>query len=246
MSYQWNWSIFSSPVPTGETTYLGWMFSGLQTTVTLSLCAWVMALALGSLMGVLRTVPNKWLSGLAAAYVEVFRNIPLLVQLFIWYFVLPELLPFGLGDAFKQQLNPLTQQFLSAMVCLGFFTSARVCEQVRAGINSLPRGQKNAGLALGFTLPQTYRHVLLPMAFRLVVPPLTSEFLNIFKNSAVCSTIGLLELAAQGRQLVDYTAQPYESFIAVTLLYVLINVVVMSLMRVVETKTRVPGYMGSK
>ena len=246
MSYQWNWSIFSSPVPTGETTYLGWMLSGLQTTVTLSLCAWVMALALGSLMGVLRTVPNKWLSGLASAYVEVFRNIPLLVQLFIWYFVLPELLPFGLGDAFKQQLNPLTQQFVSAMVCLGFFTSARVCEQVRAGINSLPRGQKNAGLALGFTLPQTYRHVLLPMAFRLVVPPLTSEFLNIFKNSAVCSTIGLLELAAQGRQLVDYTAQPYESFIAVTLLYVLINVVVMMLMRMVEEKTRVPGYIGGK
>ena len=246
MSYQWNWSTFSSPVPTGETTYLGWMLSGLQTTVTLSLCAWVMALALGSLMGVLRTVPNKWLSGLAAAYVEVFRNIPLLVQLFIWYFVLPELLPFGLGDAFKQQLNPLTQQFLSAMVCLGFFTSARVCEQVRAGINSLPRGQKNAGLALGFTLPQTYRHVLLPMAFRLVVPPLTSEFLNIFKNSAVCSTIGLLELAAQGRQLVDYTAQPYESFIAVTLLYVLINVVVMTLMRHLENKTRVPGYLGGK
>jgi glutamate/aspartate transport system permease protein len=246
MSYQWNWSIFSSPVPTGETTYLGWMLSGLQTTVTLSLCAWVMALALGSLMGVLRTVPNKWLSGLASAYVEVFRNIPLLVQLFIWYFVLPELLPFGLGDAFKQQLNPLTQQFVSAMVCLGFFTSARVCEQVRAGINSLPTGQKNAGLALGFTLPQTYRHVLLPMAFRLVVPPLTSEFLNIFKNSAVCSTIGLLELAAQGRQLVDYTAQPYESFIAVTLLYVLINVVVMMLMRMVEEKTRVPGYIGGK
>jgi glutamate/aspartate transport system permease protein len=126
----------------------------------------------------------------------------------------------------------------------GFFTSARVCEQVRSGINALPRGQKNAGLALGFTLPQTYRHVLLPMAFRLVVPPLTSEFLNIFKNSAVCSTIGLLELAAQGRQLVDYTAQPYESFIAVTVLYLLINVVVMTLMRVVENKTRVPGYLG--
>ena len=119
-------------------------------------------------------------------------------------------------------------------------------ENLRAGINSLPTGQKNAGLALGFTLPQTYRHVLLPMAFRLVVPPLTSEFLNIFKNSAVCSTIGLLELAAQGRQLVDYTAQPYESFIAVTLLYVLINVVVMTLMRHLENKTRVPGYLGGK
>jgi glutamate/aspartate transport system permease protein len=246
MNYQWNWGIFLSPAASGDSTYLGWMLSGLQTTVLLSLSAWVMALALGSLMGVLRTVPNKWLSGLASAYVEIFRNVPLLVQLFIWYFVLPEVLPFGLGDAFKQQLNPVTQQFVSAMVCLGFFTSARVCEQVRAGINSLPRGQKNAGLALGFTLPQTYRHVLLPMAFRLVVPPLTSEFLNIFKNSAVCSTIGLLELAAQGRQLVDYTAQPYESFIAVTLLYVLINVVVMGLMRVIEEKTRVPGYIGGK
>ena len=246
MSYQWNWGIFLAPAASGDSTYLGWMLSGLQVTVALSLSAWVVALALGSLMGVLRTVPNRGLSGLAATYVEVFRNIPLLVQLFIWYFVLPELLPFGLGDAFKQDLDPLTQQFLSAMLCLAFFTSARVCEQVRAGINALPRGQKNAGLALGFTLPQTYRHVLLPMAFRLVVPPLTSEFLNIFKNSAVCSTIGLLELAAQGRQLVDYTAQPYESFIAVTALYLVINVVVMSLMRVVENKTRVPGYLGGK
>ncbi|WP_153163198.1 amino acid ABC transporter permease [Zoogloea sp. 1C4] len=246
MSYNWNWSIFSSPVPTGETTYLGWMLAGLQTTVALSLSAWVIALLLGSLMGVLRTVPHKGLSRFAGAYVEVFRNIPLLVQLFIWYFVLPELLPFGLGDAFKQKLNPVTQQFVAAMVCLAFFTSARVCEQVRSGIDALPRGQKNAGLALGFTLGQTYRHVLLPMAFRLIVPPLTSEFLNIFKNSAVCSTIGLLELAAQGRQLVDYTAQPYESFIAVTVLYLLINVVVMSLMRVVEARTRVPGYIGGK
>ena len=86
--------------------------------------------------------------------------------------------------------------------------------------------------------------VLLPMAFRLIVPPLTSEFLNIFKNSAVCSTIGLLELAAQGRQLVDYTAQPYESFIAVTVMYLLINVVVMTLMGWLERRVKVPGYMG--
>jgi glutamate/aspartate transport system permease protein len=117
---------------------------------------------------------------------------------------------------------------------------------VRSGIEALPRGQKNAGLALGLTLPQTYRHVMLPMAFRLVVPPLTSEFLNVFKNSAVCSTIGLLELAAQGRQLVDYTAQPYESFVAVTLAYLAINVVVMLLMRRTEALMRVPGYLGGK
>jgi glutamate/aspartate transport system permease protein len=199
----------------------------------------------GSLVGVLRTVPNRWLSGLATAYVEVFRNIPLLVQLFIWYFVLPELLPADLGNAFKQT-NPLIQQFFSAMLCLGLFTAARVAEQVRAGINSLPKGQKAAGLAMGFTLPQVYRYVLLPVAFRIIVPPLTSEFLNIFKNSAVATTIGLIELSRQAQQLVDYTAQPYEAFIAVTLLYVMINVTVMFLMRHLENRVRVPGYIGGK
>lgn len=245
MNYQWNWHVFLQPTAAGDDVYLGWMLSGLKTTVLLSLSAWLIALLVGALVGVLRTVPNRLLSGLATAWVELFRNVPLLVQLFTWYFVLPELLPESLGDAYKQS-NPLFQQFAAAMLCLGLFTSARVAEQVRAGINALPRGQKNAGLALGFTLGQTYRFVLLPMAFRLIVPPLTSEFLNIFKNSAVCSTIGLLELAAQGRQLVDYTAQPYESFIAVTVAYIAINVVVMALMKQLENKVRVPGYLGGK
>lgn len=243
MSYNWNWAVFLQPTAAGDSTYLGWLLTGLQWTVALSLSSWIIALLAGSLVGVLRTAPSGWLSGIATAWVELFRNIPLLVQLFIWYFVLPELLPQRLGDAFKQS-DPLLQQFLAAMVCLGLFTSARVAEQVRAGIGSLPRGQKNAGLALGLTLPQTYRHVLLPMAFRIIVPPLTSEFLNIFKNSAVATTIGLIELSRQAQQLVDYTAQPYEAFIAVTLLYVLINVTVMFLMRRLERRVQVPGFIG--
>jgi glutamate/aspartate transport system permease protein len=245
VAYAWHWEIFLQPAASGETTYLGWVLAGFETTIVLSLLAWVMALLLGALMGVLRTVPNRYLSGLATAYVEFFRNVPLLVQLFSWYFVLPELLPPAWGNAYKQ-LNPFLQQFLAAVICLGLFTGARVCEQVRSGIESLPRGQKNAGLALGLTLPQTYRHVMLPMTFRLILPPLTSEFLNTFKNSAVASTIGLLELAAQGRQLVDYTAQPYESFIAITVLYMIINIVVMTAMRWLELRVRVPGYIGSK
>jgi glutamate/aspartate transport system permease protein len=244
MSYQWNWSVFSQETVVGDgSTYAHWMLSGLQMTVTVSLCAWVLALVMGSLVGVLRTVPSKGWRRVATAYVELLRNVPLLVQLFVWYFVLPELLPTAWGNAIKQ-LAPETQQLGAAILCLGLFTSARVSEQVRAGIESLPIGQTRAALALGLTLPQAYRLVLLPMAFRLIVPPLTSEFLNIFKNSAVCSTIGLLELAAQGRQLVDYTAQPYESFIAVTLMYLLINVVVMGLMALLERKVKVPGYMG--
>lgn len=241
MHYHWNWLIFSRPVPTGETTYLGWLLAGLRMTLAVSAVAWIIALVFGTLMGVLRTVPSRVLRGIAGAYVEIFRNVPLLAQLFIWYFVVPELVPFGTQI---KQLNPMLQQFLAAAACLGFFTSARVCEQVRAGLNALSRGQKGAALALGFTLPQAYRYVLLPVAARILVPPLTSELLNTFKNSAVCSTIGLLELAAQGRQLVDYTSQAYESFIAVTALYLVINVAIMAIMRWVERRTRVPGFIG--
>ncbi len=246
MSYQWNWGILLSAVSTGEpTTYLGWFIDGLKVTVTLSLAAWIIALIAGSLFGILRTLPNKWLASIGAIYVAVFRNIPLIVQFFIWYFVLPELVSPSLGTWFKG-LPPSIQFFSSAVICLGLFTGARICEQVRTGINALPPGQKNAALALGFTLPKTYRYVLVPNAYRIIVPPLTSEFLNIFKNSAVASTIGLLELSAQARQLSDYTAHTYESFIVVTASYALINATVMLFMRWVERTSRLPGQMGGK
>lgn len=244
MDYRWNWSVFLTQA-TDNQTYVDWLLSGLTITLALGLAAWMIALTLGTLLGIMRTLPNRWLSGIAACYVELFRNVPLLVQIFIWYFAMPEILPFGIGDDIKS-MSPLAQQFTTAMLCLGFFTAARVCEQVRSGIRALPPGQKNAGLAMGFTLGQTYRYVLLPMSFRIILPPLTSEFLNIFKNSAVASTIGLLELAAQGRQLVDYTSQPYEAFIAVTLTYMLINITVMTLMRWLEGRVALPGFVGSK
>lgn len=245
MHYHWNWSVFLNRVPSGETTYLGWLLVGLQWTVALSLCSWVTALIIGTPLGVMRTMPNRVLSGIAGVYVAIFRNIPLLVQLFLWFFVIPELLPERIGDWIKQT-NPLLQEFLAAWLCLGLFTAARIVEQVRAGINSLGRGQRAAGLAMGLTLRQTYNYVLLPMAFRIILPPLTSEFLNTIKNSAVATTIGFIELSRQAQQLVDYTAQPYEAFIAVTLLYLALNGVVMIFMRWLETRTRVPGFMVAK
>ena len=170
MSYQWNWSVFTQETVVGDgSTYAGWMLAGLKMTLTVSLSAWVLALVMGAIVGVLRTVPGKGLQRVATAYVEVLRNIPLLVQLFIWYFIVPELLPTAWGNAIKQ-LPPDMQQLGAAILCLGLFTSARVSEQVRAGIESLPIGQTRAALALGLTLPQAYRLVLLPMAFRLIVP----------------------------------------------------------------------------
>jgi glutamate/aspartate transport system permease protein len=164
-----------------------------------------------------------------------------MVQLFTFYFVVPELLPAEMGMRVKR-MNPLAQQFLAAAICLGLYTSARIAEQVRAGIGSLASGPRNSALALGLTLPQAYRHVLLPLALRIIMPPLSSEFMTVFKNSAVASMIGLLELAAQGRQLVDYTSQPYEAFIAVTALYLVLNMSALRVMRWVEARTRVPGF----
>lgn len=244
MDYKWNWAVLLQPVATGEpTSYLGWLASGFVNTVILTALAWLLALAVGSIFGIMRTLPNKYLAALGTVYVSIFRNIPLIVQFFIWFFVVPELLPAAIGDWIKSQA-PYTQFFVVSVFALGIYTGSRICEQVRAGINHLPRGQKMAGLAMGFSLWQTYRYILLPVTFRTIIPPLTSEFLIISKNSAVASTIGLLELSGQARQLVDYTAQPYESFICVTLGYVMLNFLIIRLMGWIRNRTKLPGLMG--
>jgi glutamate/aspartate transport system permease protein len=240
-----DWGIFFKPAFDGSGNYLRFLFVGLQWTLLVSILSWIIAFFVGSLIGILRTFPGRFLPMLGAVYVEVFRNIPLLVQLFLWYFVFPEIVP-GLGTWFKQGFSPLLQQLISGVLCLGLFTAARVAEQVRSGINSLGRGQRGAGLALGLNLMQVYRLVLLPVAYRIIVPTLTSEFLNTIKNSAVASTIGLAELSRQSQQLGEFTAHWYEAFIAVTVLYGIINITVMIASRFLERAVRLPGYVGGK
>lgn len=238
-----DFSFLSQPAFSGGGTYLDWVFVGIKWTVLVSLCAWVIAFTVGSVLGVLRTTPLRWANGLASAYVELFRNIPLLVHMFIWYFVMPEIVPSALGTWMKQGM-PMPE-FWSAVFALGFYTASRVAEQVRSGIQSIPKGQTNAALATGLTLPQTYRHVLLPMGYRIVIPPLTSEFLTIFKNSSVALTIGVLELTAQARTISEYTFRTFEIFTLATVVYVLITLLVIVAMQVVEKRLRVPGYIGT-
>lgn len=242
-NYRWNWGVLLQPVATGEpTTYLGWLLSGFLNTAVLTLLAFALALAVGSMFGIARTLPSRVARGAGAAYVSMFRNVPLIVQFFVWYFVVPELLPAAAGNWIKS-LPPHTQFFAVSVFALGVYTGSRICEQVRAGIQAISGGQRNAALAMGLTLPQTYHHVLLPVAFRTILPPLTSEFLIISKNSAVASTIGLLELSGQARQLVDYTAQPYESFVFVTLAYVALNFAIIRLMAWIRSRAYVPGLL---
>jgi glutamate/aspartate transport system permease protein len=243
MNYNWNWGIFWELSPDASGSYLQTLFYGLGWTLATALTAWLIALALGVVVGTVRTTPVVWAVRLGNAYVELFRNIPLLVQMFLWYFVVPELLPKAMGSWLKQLPDA---SFWTAVLALAFFTSARVAEQVRAGIQSLPRGQMAAGTALGLTRPQTYRHVLLPMAMRITLPPLTSEFLNIIKNSSVALTIGLMELTARTRAMQEFSFQVFEAFSAATLIYLAVNGVVVLAMHAVERWLAVPGYVGGR
>jgi glutamate/aspartate transport system permease protein len=243
MNYNWNWGIFWEMSADGRHTWAMTLVIGLGWTLATAFCAGIIALLLGSFIGVIRTTPNKWAGRFGNAYVELFRNIPLLVQLFLWYFVVPELLPKSIGSAIKQ-MSPPWASFVPAVVGLGLFTAARVAEQVRAGIQALPRGQRMAATAMGLTQAQTYRYILLPIAFRIIMPPLTSETMNLVKNTSVALTIGLIELTAAARSMQEFTFQVFEAFTAATVIYIVVNLTVVNLMRWLEKSVSVPGFIG--
>ena len=241
MKYNWNWGVFFQQTPDGDAAFWEWIWWGLQWTLAISAVAWIIAMVVGALIGTIRTTQNPWLIRFGNAWVELFRNIPLLVQMFLWYFVIPEFIP-----PLKQWMintEPIYAQYLAAVLCLGLFTSARIAEQVRAGIQSLSRGQRMAGSAVGLTQPQVYRYVLLPMAFRIIIPPLTSETMNLIKNSSIALTIGLAELTFRSREMGEYTFNFFEAFTAATLIYIVIAMTANRVMAFVERRTAVPGYI---
>lgn len=233
MNFRWEWDVFLRDTGGGQ-TYLDWLFSAWGWTLTVAGGGWLVAIVFGSVIGTLRTVPQRGLARVAAGWVELFRNIPLLVQLFLWYHVVPALIP---------PLKSLPSIVL-VIFALGFFTSARVAEQVRAGIQSLGRGQTQAGLAVGFTLSQTYRYILLPLAFRIIIPPLTSEAMNVVKNSAVAFAVSVAELTMFALQAQEETSRGIEVYLAVTGLYVITALAVNRAMALIDRRLRVPGYAG--
>jgi glutamate/aspartate transport system permease protein len=241
MNYHWNWGVFFEETPEGGVRYWELLVSGLGWTLAVSVLALAIALLLGTVIGTLRTTDHRWLVRLGNAWVELFRNVPLLVQMFLWYFVIPELVP--PLKAWVVRAEPVHVQFVAAVLCLGLFTSARVAEQVRAGIQSLPRGQRQAAAALGLTTVQAYAHVLLPMALRIVIPPLTSEAMNLIKNSSIALTIGLAELTFRARELGEYTFSFFEAFTAATITYVVVAMTVNRVMAWLERRVAVPGYI---
>jgi glutamate/aspartate transport system permease protein len=243
----WDWQVFCKETTSGEViascfgkggdvTYLNWILSAWGWTLSVAALALVVALVVGSFMGIFRTSPSKPLVWLGNSWTELFRNIPLLVQIFLWYHVVPSLFTVLRG----------VPSFVLVVLALGFFTSARISEQVKAGIQSLPKGQRYAGLAMGLTLPQVYRFVLLPMAFRIVIPPLTSESMNIVKNSSVAFAVSIAELTMFAMQAGEETSRNIEIYLAVTLLYFVSAFSINRVALFIENRVRVPGMIGAK
>jgi glutamate/aspartate transport system permease protein len=229
----WDWKVFLADDGSGR-TYLQWMFDAWGWTLSVAGASWVVAMIFGALIGTMRTLPDSpWLVRFANAWVELFRNVPLLVQIFIWYFVIPKIFP-----AMKD-----LPSFILVVFALGFFTSSRIAEQVRAGIQALPRGQRYAGMAMGFTTAQTYRYVILPMAFRIIIPPLTSESMNLLKNSSVAFAVSIAELTMFAMQAQEETSRGIEIYLAVTLLYAASAFAVNRVMALVEKKLQIPGFV---
>jgi glutamate/aspartate transport system permease protein len=234
MTMNWQWEVFLQDPGGKYPTYWEWMLSAWGWTVSVSALSLLLALAIGSLIGILRTLPDSpWAVRFGNAWVELFRNIPLLVQIFLWYHVIPAMIP-------SMKAVP---GFILVVLALGFFTSARIAEQVRAGIQALPRGQRYAGMALGFTTPQYYRYVILPMAYRIIIPPLTSEAMNIFKNSSVAFAVSIAELTMFAMQAQEETSRGIEIYLAVTALYAISAFAINRIMAFIEKRSRVPGFI---
>ena len=242
----WDWQIFCNSTLSGEAlscfgaagdmTYLQWMISAWGWTASVAALGFVIALFAGMVVGIARTLPLAPLVFFSTVWTELFRNIPLLVQVFLWYHVLPVFVP-----AFGR-----VSSFWLAAIALGLFTSARIAEQVRAGLQSLPPGQAMAARALGLSLPKVYAKVLLPQALRIILPALTSEAMNVVKNSSVAFAVSVTELTLFAMQAQEETGRGLEIYAGVTLLYAVTALSVNRVMASIESRTRLPGLVGAR
>jgi His/Glu/Gln/Arg/opine family amino acid ABC transporter permease subunit len=231
MNYTFNWSVLW----TGESGR--WLLSGLIVTLELSALAWLLALVLGIVSGAFRTVQFRPLRALATFYVEFFRNVPLLVWMFFWYFAVPPVLP----EPIREWMFDHGLEFWAGVLALGVYSGARFSEVLRSGIQSIPKTQMEAAAASGLTTFQAYRYVILPVALRLIIPPGTNESLNLLKNSSVALTISVAELTFQTRQIETYTAKAIEALTAGTVIYLVLCLGLASIMSWIERRTAIPG-----
>jgi polar amino acid transport system permease protein len=225
-NYQFDWAIITS----GQ--YFEWLVSGLKITIELSVVSIALSFILGLLIAVMRMSqfgPIRWF---AHGYLEFFRNTPLLVQIFFWYFGSYQVLPMSVQD----WMNERNFEFISAVIALTIYTSAFIAEDIRSGVRSIPKEQMEAARSSGFSYVRSMQYIILPQAVRITVPPLINQFLNLAKNSSLAMTIGVAELTYQARQVESYTFKGFEAFTAATLVYLVISLVITGLVTLYSKK----------
>ena len=241
VSYHWNWSVLPQYIYRFDATSARWVpgliTQGLITTLRLSLWATVLAFVFGTVMGLLRTGRSRFGKMIGWGYVELIRNIPVLVWIFIFYYFISDQLVQALQledflrnapDAVQNAVSFLIAKpsqisvYLSGIVALAVYEGAYVTEIIRAGIQSVDRGQWEASAALGFTRMQQMKHVVLPQAFRTILPPLAGQFISTIKDSAIVSVISIQELTFQGMELMAATFMTFEVWITILVLYLIL------------------------
>ena len=235
LAYKFDWSVLWRE-PYGE-----WMLQGIWLTLQLGFLAWIIALSLGVFLGTMRAAPWKLLRLVSTIYVEVFRNVPFLVQLFFWFYAGPMIF----GKTLQFKINAISGlNYYAAVVGLGLYTASRVAEHVRAGFASIGQGQYQAVLSTGMTQWQMYWHVMIPHALRLILPPLTTEFLTIFKNSSVAMTIGVAETTFMSYKIDSETFHGLEATTGAMFVYLVLGMAVVKTMSYFEKKFRIHGLVG--
>ncbi len=205
--------------------YLDWFVTGLVTTLALTGAAWCLAMTLGAVLTIIRMIPFKPFGWFVALYVEYHRNVPLLVQIFLWYFGVPSLLP----RPARQWINAHNGEFLLAVIALGLAAAAYVSEDLRSGVRAIPKAQYEAARSIGFGFLGAMTNVILPQAARHAVPPLINQTLLLFKNTSLAMAIGVGELTYRTREVESYTFKTFEAFAVATVLYLAISFAIMAL-----------------
>ena len=237
LAYKFDWGVL------WRAPYGVWLLKGIWLTIQLGLLAWIIALALGVVIGTMRISHWPWVRRIGTSYVEVFRNIPFLVQLFFWFYAGPMLF----GQALMFRINAISSlNYYVAIIGLGLYTASRVAEHVRAGFASIARDQYQAALSTGLTEIQMHRFVIIPYALRIIIPPLTTEFLTIFKNSSVAMTIGVAETTFMSYKIDSETFHGLEATTGAMVIYLLIGLAVVKLMGMIESRFRIAGLVGRR
>ncbi len=234
-SYQFDWSVVTS----GQ--YYEWLVSGLKITLELSVWSIILSFLLGLVIAVMRMSNVRPILWFSHAYLEFFRNTPLLVQIFFWYFGSYQILPKAVND----WLNSVNFEFAAAVIALTIYTSAFIAEDIRSGVRSIPKEQMEAARSSGFSYLRSMQFIILPQAVRLTIPPLINQFLNVTKNSSLAMTIGVAEITYQARQVESYTFKGFEAFTAATLVYLGLSLAIAGLMTIYNRRVLSP-MMGGK